>query len=98
MAATVSAPVAPAGPGSRHAISSPQPQVTFEEGAFEAETCAVCAVRPAAIRIRVVTPNELGFEIAQKTGLEPPAAVACYAFCAEHQASADALFHELTRR
>jgi hypothetical protein len=55
-------------------------------------------VRPAVIRIRLVSPVDNGFEIAQKTGLEPAATITYYCYCAEHQAAADTLFHELATR
>jgi hypothetical protein len=66
-------------------------RVEFVEGEFDA-ACDVCAVRPSAILVRVRNEDREALEAPGE--IDP---VEQYAFCAEHQGAADALYHELAR-
>jgi hypothetical protein len=66
-------------------------RVEFVEGEFDA-ACDVCAVRPSAIFVRVWDEDP---EALEQSGVTGP--VEQRAFCAEHQGTADALYHELAR-
>ena len=74
----------------RRAIADLARRVDFDEGEFDA-ACDICGVRPTAIVVRVWDED---FEALEKAGETGP--VERRAFCAEHEAAAEALFKELT--